>query len=138
MPSPAKTFAFTSSQRVLTCYVQLVADDDGVFTADLSTSDGSVASIASGGDIPDGVAGITFTFPCERILYAHGDIINTDPGTAGMTFVSGTQFPNGVGDDGGPVTIFMANVDHATGAPALPPAGTVVQCRFDFQMRPEA
>ena len=128
----------TSTPRVCTRYVQLVADGDGVFTADLSSSDGSVASIASGGDIPDGVAGITFTFPCERILYAHGAIINTAPSTAGMTFVSGTQFPNGVGDDGGNVTIFMACVDHATGAPALPPAGTVVQCRFDFQMHPES
>lgn len=129
--------ATTSTPRACSRYVQLVADGNGVFTAELSSSDGSVASIASGGDIPDGVAGITFAFPCERILYAHGAIINTSPGTAGMTLVSGTQFPNGIADDGGPATIFMAVVDHATGLPALPPAGTVVQCRFDFQMHPE-
>lgn len=58
MPCPFITT--TTTQRACTRYVQLVADGDGVFTADLSSSDGSVASIASGGDIPDGVAGITF------------------------------------------------------------------------------
>lgn len=138
MITPAQNWSSTSCSRHHTSFVQLTADDDGNFVTDLSVSDGDLASIESGGDIPDGVAGLTFTFGCERILYAHGDIINTSPGTAGMTMVSGTQFPNGVADDGGPVVIFMAVVDHATGLPALPPAGTVCQCRFEFQLRPGA
>lgn len=82
MPCPYT--ATTSTPRACSRYVQLVADGDGVFTAELSSSDGSVASIASGGDIPDGVAGITFTFPCERILYALRSSPTASPMTAGL------------------------------------------------------
>lgn len=123
----------TATPRARTCYLQCVADGDGVFTTALSTSDGCIAEIQGAGP-PDGLIGVKFNFECERILFAHGDIVNESVDTAGMTCVAGSQFPHGTDENDTRTLIFMAIVDHATGQPAAPPAGTIVQLKFDFQM----
>lgn len=125
--------AITSSPRLLTCFVQAVADGDGVFTTALSSSDGCIFEIQGAGP-PDGLLGVKFNFEVERVLSASGNIVNTSDDTAGMTCVAGPQFPQGFDPSDTRAVIVLAIVDHATGVSTAPPAGCIVQCRFDFQL----